>query len=114
MKGAVLLDDCSTVDAHNLSIRECLANDAQGFGVKVRLGVGGHEDSAIDDEVVGIGSRKAILRLAGRTCEHTVVIDGMGQWQEQQAVGFAVESAQGLQFLLHEGEVGVLVVASCI
>ena len=50
----MLLDDTSTIDAHNLPIWEGLANESQGFCVEVWLGVSGAEYSPINDEEVGI------------------------------------------------------------
>jgi hypothetical protein len=55
MEGAVLLDDGTTVDADDLAVWVGLANDTQGFGVEVGLGIGGHKDGTIDDQVVGVG-----------------------------------------------------------
>ena len=52
----MLLDDTSTIDAHNLPLWKGLANESQGFCVKVWLGVGGAEYSPIDDEEVGVRS----------------------------------------------------------
>ena len=56
MKTAMLLDDATAVDANDLAFREGLANESQGFCVKVWLGVSGAEYSPIDDEEVGVGS----------------------------------------------------------
>jgi hypothetical protein len=55
MEGAVLLDDGTTVDADDLAVWIGLANDTQGLSVEVGLGIGGHKDGAIDDQVVGVG-----------------------------------------------------------
>ena len=50
----MLLDDTSTIDAHNLPFRESFTNESQGFCVEVWLGVSGAEYSPVDDEEVGI------------------------------------------------------------
>ena len=60
MEGAVLADDGAAVDAYNVAVGECLANDALGLGVEVGLVVGGDEHGTIDDQIVGIGGRKTI------------------------------------------------------
>ena len=51
----MLLDDTSTVDAHDGSAGESLADDAEGLSVEVGLGIGGAEHGSVDDEEVGVG-----------------------------------------------------------
>ena len=104
MQGAVLTDDGATVDAHNLAVREGLANDSYCLCVEVGLGVCGYEYGTIDDQIVGVGGRQAVV----------AVVDGAGQGQLQEAIGPSVECAKLLQFLFHESEVWMVVVASCI
>jgi hypothetical protein len=60
MERAVLTDDGATVDAYDFTVGESLADDAQSFGVEVGLGIGGNEDSAVDNQIVGIGGRQSI------------------------------------------------------
>ena len=62
MEGAVLLDDGTTVDADDLAVGIGLANDTEGLGVEVGLGIGGHQDGAIDDQVVGVGGGETIFK----------------------------------------------------
>ena len=63
MQGAVLTDDGATVDAHNLAVREGLANDSYCLCVEVGLGVSGYEYGTIDDQIVGVGGRKTVMTL---------------------------------------------------
>jgi hypothetical protein len=71
MEGAVLADDGAAVDADNLVVGECLADDTQGLGVEVGLSIGRDEYSAVDDQIVGIGGWQAVA----------VVVDGAGKGQ---------------------------------
>jgi hypothetical protein len=54
MERAMLLDNTSTIDAHDVAIGECLANQAQGLGIEIGLGVCGTEDGIIDDQEIGV------------------------------------------------------------
>ena len=69
MEGAVLLDDGTTVDADDFAVGIGLANDTEGLGVEVGLGIGGHQDGAIDDQVVGVGGGEAVATVIDRTGE---------------------------------------------
>lgn len=114
VQGTVLADDGPAVDAYDVPVGEGLADDAHGFLVEVGLVVGGYQDGTIDDEVVGIGGGEAVCWLLAFGNLLLAVVDGAGQRQAQQAVGPSVEGAQLLQFLFHEQEVGMVVVATRI
>lgn len=77
----MLTNDWATVDAYNVSVGEGLTNDAQGLGIKVGLGIGGHEYGSIDDKIIGISGGQTVV----------AIIDGAGEWELQQTVGTSVE-----------------------
>ena len=60
MERAVLTDDGTTVNAHNLPVRIGLADDAHGLCIEIGLGIGGHQYGTIDDQIVGVGGRKPV------------------------------------------------------
>ena len=51
----MLLDNTSTIDAHDVTIGESLAYQAQGLGIEIGLGVSGTEYGTIDNQEMGIG-----------------------------------------------------------
>ena len=62
----MLADENAAVDADDLMLRESLLKLASCQLVVVSLPVGGHENSSVDNEEVGVGSRQpmAIVRVA--------------------------------------------------
>ena len=118
MEGAVLLDDGTTVDADDFAVGIGLANDTEGLGVEVGLGIGGHQDGAIDDQVVGVGGGKAVTVSDGiadyTTFGHGRIIDRTGERELQKAVGTAFEGAECTKFFFHQGQVGMVGIATGI
>ena len=104
MKTAMLFDDTSAVDAHNLTLREGLADQTERFCVEIRLGVGGTEHGTVDNQEVGIGGRQTIL----------AVVDGSGHGELEQPVGLAFKCAEGSQLLLHQLQLGILLVGRVV
>lgn len=118
MEGAVLLDDGTTVDADDFAVGIGLANDTEGLGVEVGLGIGGHQDGAIDDQVVGIGGGETVTVSDGiadhTTFGHGRIIDRTGERELQKAVGTALEGAECTKFFFHQGQVGMVGIATGI
>ena len=113
MQASMLLNNCPAVDAYDFPVRKGFADDAHRLLVQVGLVVGWHQDGTVDDQVVGIGGRKAGIVLGGSPADcstfgRRLLVDGAGQREAQQAVGLAVKGAQVLQFLFHFVEVGVV------
>ena len=67
MKTAMLFDDTSTVDAHDLTLRKSLTDETKRFCVEIRLGVGGTEHGTVDAQEVGISGRQTIVLIIDRT-----------------------------------------------
>ena len=118
MEGAVLLDNGTTVDADNLTVGIGLTDDAEGLGIEVGLSIGGHQDSAIDDQIVGIGGGKAVTVSDGiadyTTFGNGRIIDRTGERELQKAVGTALEGAQCTELFFHQCQVGVVDIATGI
>jgi hypothetical protein len=118
MEGTVLLDDGTTVDADDLAIGIGLADDTHGLGIKVGLSVGGHEDGTIDDQIVGVGGGQTVTVSDGiadhTTFGHGRIIDRTGERELQKAVGTAFEGAEGTKFFFHQGQVGMVGIATGI
>ena len=104
MDGAVLADDGAAVDADNIAAREGCGDELQGLCVEVGLAIGRAEHGTVDDEEVGIGGWKTL----------SVIIDCAWHRQAEQAVGLAVERAQGVELLLHQLQLVVLLVAGVV
>ena len=116
MEGAVLLDDGTTVDADDLAVGIGLANDTEGLGVEVGLGIGGHQDGAIDDQVVGVGGGETVTVSDGiadqTTFGHGRIIDRTGEGELQKAVGTAFEGTECTELFFHQGQVGMVGIAT--
>ena len=69
MQTTMLFDDGATVYTNDFSIGIGLTNDAESFGIKVGLVVGGYQYGTIDNQIVGVGGWQAVL----------TIIDGAGQ-----------------------------------
>ena len=104
VKTTMLADDRTTVDAHNIAVRERLANGMKCFCVEVGLGVGRHQNGTVDNQIVSVGCWQTIVAIIDRT----------GQRQLQETVRASVHGAKSLQLLFHEGEVRMVVVAPSI
>ena len=118
MEGAVLLDDGATVDSDDFAIGIGLADDAHGLGVEVGLSVGGHQDGTIDDQVVGVGGGETVTVSDGiadhTTFGHGRIIDRTGERELQKAVGTAFEGAECTKFFFHQGQIGMVGIATGI
>ena len=104
MQTTMLFDDGATVYTNDFSIGIGLTNDAESFGIKVGLCIGGHQYGTIDDQIVGIGGRQPL----------TILIDGMGKWQSQQSIGLTIDSPEFLQFLFHQRQIRMVGITTCI
>ena len=100
MERSVLLDYTSTVDSDNLPVRESLADQAQGLCIKVWLVVGRTEHSPIDHEEVRVGGRQSLALKEDRA----------GHRQFHESVGLTLQRTEGLQLLLHQPQVLILLV----
>ena len=60
MKTTMLADDRTAVDAHNLAVRERLANGMKCLCVEVGLSVGRHQYGTIDNQIVSVGGRQPL------------------------------------------------------
>ena len=87
----MLLDDTSTVNANNLSARERLSDESQGFSIQVWLFVGGTEYSPVDHEEVGVSGGQS----------DTLKYDGPWHRQFDEAIGLSLQGAEGLQLFFH-------------
>ena len=101
MQAAMLFDNTTAIDGHDLAIREGLADETEGCCVEIRLGIGGTEHGPVDDQEVGIGGRQTIL----------TIIDGSWHRELEQPVGLAFEGSECRQLLLHQLQFGILLVS---
>ena len=92
MKRAVLADERAAVDADDLASGKRPGQTLKSQRV-FRRRVCRHENSAIEDQKVGVGRRQAMAVLG--------IVDGIGHGQRDQRVGMTVNSAEGAQLLLH-------------
>ena len=114
----MLLDDGAAIDADDFAVGIGLTDNTHGFGIKVGLGIGGHQDGAIDDQVVGIGGGETVTVSDGiadhTTFGHGRIIDRTGERELQKAVGTAFEGAECTKFFFHQGQVGMVGIATGI
>jgi hypothetical protein len=57
MEAAMLFDNATTIDGYDLTLRESLANQTEGFCIEIRLGISGTEYGTVDNQEVGICGR---------------------------------------------------------
>ena len=60
MKGAVLADEHTAIDGHNVVLREGFLQLATSEIVILWLTIGGKKDGVVDDEEIGIGGRQTV------------------------------------------------------
>ena len=96
----MLFDDTLTVDANDLPVREGLTYQSQGFSIEVWLVVGRTEHSPIDHEEVGVGGRQSLALKEDRA----------GHRQFHESVGLTLQRTEGLQLLLHQPQVFILLI----
>ena len=98
MDRSVLTNDSARVDADDVVAGESLSHESQSTSVVLLLCVCRHDDSAVDDKEVGVGSRQTVA----------VVVERVGHRQTQQTIGLAVSVGGSLQLLLKSVQVGIL------
>ncbi len=84
MQGTMLEDEYSTIDANNLAVGECFLQLCECFPVFFCLLIGGHQHRSIDDEEVGMGSRKSVAFF---------VKTRVGERKRKECIGGALKSA---------------------
>ena len=98
--GAVLADDTAAVYGHHGVVWESLLYELDGSLVVDRLSVGGNQNSIVDNEEIGVSGRQPFA----------IIVDGVGHWQPYQTVGLTLDSAERQELLLHEFQVGIMLV----
>ena len=87
----MLFDDTSTVNAHDLSVREGLSDNPEGLLIEIGLVISRTEHRPIHYQEVGIGGRESLALKDNRS----------GRRQLQEPVGLSLQGSEGLQLLFH-------------
>jgi hypothetical protein len=98
MDGAVLAYDNRCIERDDLTAGEGLLNDTDGCLVLCGLIINRENDSAIDDEEVGIGRGKSLI----------IIHHGIGHGEFQEPVRLVLRCAKRFQFLFQFAKVLIL------